>query len=71
MNLDQLKDQFNEDQILTDSKSLETYGKDWTKHFTPNPLLFYFQNPHNKSNKLLNGHSMRRSHLCPLAEGPA
>lgn len=28
--------------VLTDAASLDTYGKDWTKHFAPAPLAIVF-----------------------------
>lgn len=42
MDLKKLHDIFGEAYVLTDSASLETYGKDWTKHIKPNPSAIVF-----------------------------
>ncbi|MER1973699.1 MAG: FAD-binding oxidoreductase, partial [Psychrobacter alimentarius] len=34
--------QFDPSQIKTDAESLEHWGKDWTKHFTPNAAAIVF-----------------------------
>ena len=36
--LDRLAEQFGEDLVKTDSDSLQSYGKDWTSAYQPNPL---------------------------------
>ncbi|MCF5506269.1 FAD-binding protein, partial [Pseudomonas syringae] len=40
--IDELKTLIAPGKVLTDSGSLETYGKDWTKQFTPAPLAIAF-----------------------------
>ncbi|MGH8379783.1 FAD-binding oxidoreductase [Pseudomonas sp.] len=40
--LDELMTLVEPGKMLTDAVSLETYGKDWTKHFTPAPLAIVF-----------------------------
>ncbi|MGH8464896.1 MAG: FAD-binding oxidoreductase, partial [Pseudomonas sp.] len=40
--LDELKTLVEPGKVLTDAASLETYGKDWTKHFAPAPLAIVF-----------------------------
>ena len=42
MNIDSLKACLSAEQLLTDENSLQLYGKDWTKHFTPNPSAVVF-----------------------------
>ncbi|MGR3898993.1 FAD-binding oxidoreductase, partial [Psychrobacter sp. 1176_08] len=34
--------EFDPSQIKTDAESLEHWGKDWTKHFTPNAAAIVF-----------------------------
>ena len=34
--------QFEDNQIKTDAESLDYWGKDWTKHFAPNPTAIVF-----------------------------
>ncbi|SEK54350.1 FAD/FMN-containing dehydrogenase [Atopomonas hussainii] len=36
--IDQLRSLLDDGKLLTDADSLQTYGKDWTKHFAPAPL---------------------------------
>jgi len=40
--LDELMTLVEPGKVLTDTDSLETYGKDWTKHFAPAPLAIVF-----------------------------
>ncbi|HWD32032.1 MAG TPA: FAD-binding oxidoreductase [Pseudomonas sp.] len=40
--LDELMTLVEPGKVLTDAVSLETYGKDWTKHFAPAPLAIVF-----------------------------
>ncbi|MHC2146676.1 FAD-binding oxidoreductase [Pseudomonas sp. 210_17 TE3656] len=40
--LDELMTLVEPGKVLTDADSLETYGKDWTKHFAPAPLAIVF-----------------------------
>lgn len=40
--IDALKSLLEPGKLLTDSDSLNTYGKDWTKHFAPKPLAIAF-----------------------------
>ncbi|MGH8440956.1 MAG: FAD-binding oxidoreductase, partial [Pseudomonas sp.] len=40
--LDELMTLVEPGKMLTDAVSLETYGKDWTKHFAPAPLAIVF-----------------------------
>lgn len=40
--LDQLKEVFSEEQILTDEDSKFIYGKDWTTYFEPKPVAIVF-----------------------------
>lgn len=40
--IDTLKTLFDADCVLTDSESLQTYGKDWTKTHQPDPLAIVF-----------------------------
>jgi len=40
--LDELMTLVEPGKVLTDADSLETYGKDWTKHFAPEPLAIVF-----------------------------
>ncbi|MCJ8170415.1 FAD-binding oxidoreductase [Atopomonas sediminilitoris] len=40
--LDQLRSLLDDGKLLTDADSLQTYGKDWTKHFAPAPLAIAF-----------------------------
>lgn len=40
--LDELMTLVEPGKMLTDADSLETYGKDWTKHFAPAPLAIVF-----------------------------
>ena len=40
--LSELKSFFSSSQILSDSKSLEHYGRDWIRYFNPNPLCIVF-----------------------------
>ena len=42
MNLDELKQIFSPEDITTEPSALETYGRDWTKHFTPAPSAIVF-----------------------------
>ncbi len=41
-NLKSLTDLLGSDRLLTDASSLETYGKDWTKHIPAKPLAIAF-----------------------------
>ncbi|RFQ09674.1 FAD-binding oxidoreductase, partial [Pseudomonas sp. ATCC 13867] len=36
--IESLKPLLDAGKLLTDADSLDTYGKDWTKHFAPAPL---------------------------------
>ena len=40
--LEELKTLVDAGKVLTDADSLETYGKDWTKHFSPAPVAIVF-----------------------------
>lgn len=40
--LESLKQQVEPSKVLTDLESLESYGKDWTKIYKPNPLAIVF-----------------------------
>lgn len=40
--LEQLKSILGEQRVKTDQDSLQTWGKDWTKHFEPNPSVIVF-----------------------------
>ena len=40
--LDELVTLVEPGKVLTDAASLETYGKDWTKHFAPAPRAIVF-----------------------------
>ena len=40
--LARLIEQFGDDLVLTDSDSLQTYGKDWTRAYDPDPLAIVF-----------------------------
>ncbi len=40
--IEQLKTLVEPGKVLTDADSLNTYGKDWTKHFAPAPLAIVF-----------------------------
>lgn len=40
--IDELQALVDSGKVLTDAGSLETYGKDWTKQFTPAPLAIVF-----------------------------
>ena len=40
--LEELKTLVDDGKVLTDADSLETYGKDWTKHFAPAPIAIVF-----------------------------
>ncbi|PSS50166.1 FAD-binding oxidoreductase [Pseudomonas sp. BBP2017] len=40
--IDELMTLVEPGKVLTDADSLETYGKDWTKHFAPAPLAIVF-----------------------------
>lgn len=40
--IDELKTLVEPGKVLTDADSLNTYGKDWTKHFAPAPLAIAF-----------------------------
>jgi len=40
--IDALKSLLDPGKLLTDADSLNTYGKDWTKHFAPAPLAIAF-----------------------------
>ncbi|WP_165840783.1 FAD-binding oxidoreductase [Pseudomonas sp. SDI] len=40
--IDELKTLVEPGKVLTDAISLDTYGKDWTKHFVPDPLAIVF-----------------------------
>ena len=40
--IDQLRSLLDDGKLLTDADSLQTYGKDWTKHFAPAPLAIAF-----------------------------
>lgn len=40
--LESLKQLVEPEKLLTDSSSLETYGKDWTRLYTPNPMAIVF-----------------------------
>lgn len=40
--LNELQENFSNDQIKTDSDSLKSYGNDWTHFFTPSPLAILF-----------------------------
>ncbi|WP_071870912.1 FAD-binding oxidoreductase [Atopomonas hussainii] len=40
--IDQLRSLLDDGKLLTDADSLQTYGKDWTKHFAPAPLVIAF-----------------------------
>ncbi len=40
--IDELKTLVEAGKVLTDADSLNTYGKDWTKHFTPSPSAIVF-----------------------------
>ncbi|WP_137885983.1 FAD-binding oxidoreductase [Pseudomonas sp. 2FE] len=40
--IEQLKTLVEPGKVLTDADSLDTYGKDWTKHFAPAPLAIVF-----------------------------
>ncbi|MCF5655746.1 FAD/FMN-containing dehydrogenase [Pseudomonas poae] len=40
--IDELKTLVEPGKVLTDADSLETYGKDWTKHFAPAPTAIVF-----------------------------
>ena len=40
--IEKLKAIVSQGKVLTDADALETYGKDWTRKFTPNPLAIVF-----------------------------
>ncbi|QLC72870.1 FAD-binding oxidoreductase [Pseudomonas sp. LPB0260] len=40
--IEELKTLVEPGKVLTDADSLATYGKDWTKHFAPNPAAIVF-----------------------------
>ena len=40
--IDTLKTLVDADKVRTDAESLNTWGKDWTKHFEPAPLAIVF-----------------------------
>lgn len=40
--IEELKNLVDAGKVLTDADSLETYGKDWTKHFAPAPIAIVF-----------------------------
>ncbi len=40
--IDELKTLVDAGKVLTDADSLNTYGKDWTKHFAPAPTAIVF-----------------------------
>ena len=40
--IQQLNQIFTSERVLTDADSLQTYGKDWTQVYTPNPLAIVF-----------------------------
>ena len=50
----QLKSIVGDDKVKTDADSLETFGKDWTKIYPPNPSALYFLKPLSKCKRSLN-----------------
>ena len=40
--IDELKTLVEPGKVLTDADSLNTYGKDWTKHYAPAPTAIVF-----------------------------
>ena len=40
--IEALKSLVEPGKVLTDTDSLQAYGKDWTKHFAPAPLAIVF-----------------------------
>jgi len=40
--IEELKTLVEPGKVLTDADSLETYGKDWTKQYTPAPSAIVF-----------------------------
>jgi FAD/FMN-containing dehydrogenase len=42
MDIESLKNIIDPSDIRTDDENLKIYGKDWTKHFTPNPSAIVF-----------------------------
>tara|TARA_B100000749_G_scaffold280887_1_gene279891 strand:- start:134146 stop:135519 length:1374 start_codon:yes stop_codon:yes gene_type:complete len=51
--LDDLKNIFSSDRVLTDSESLDTYGRDWTKHLDVNATAIVFPKSTEEVQKLV------------------
>lgn len=61
----ELKTLIPADAILTDADSLKTYGKDWTKHFTPAPSAIVFPRSAEEVAKLVQWARRTKTSLVP------
>lgn len=51
--------------VLTDAASLDTYGKDWTKHFAPAPLAIVFPKSIEQVQAIVRWANLRKVALVP------
>src|SRR5688572_355558 len=65
MNIDDLKSLFSPDQVLTDTESLNYYGKDWTKHIPPAPSAIVFPKTTADVKKLVDWARKTKTALVP------
>jgi glycolate oxidase subunit GlcD len=65
MELTELNNIFDAQDIKLDSDSLKTYGKDWTKHFTPDPLAVVFPKTTEQVQKLVLWARKTKTKLVP------
>ncbi len=67
--IDELKTLVDPGKVLTDSGSLETYGKDWTKQFTPAPLAIVFPKTTEQVQAIVRWANEQRVALVPDVPG--
>ena len=70
--IDELKTLVEPGKVLTDADSLNTYGKDWTKHFAPAPSAIVFPKTIEQVQAVFFGHVLQMlGHHARLTNGGA
>jgi FAD/FMN-containing dehydrogenase len=63
--IEELKTLVEPGKVLTDADSLATYGKDWTKHFAPNPTAIVFPKSVEQVQAIVRWANQRKVALVP------
>ena len=65
MNLESLSHFLDREQITTEPSQLNTYGKDWTKHYTPHPTAILFPKSTEEVQKIVHWAIANNTALVP------